>query len=458
MPPLPLNGSSYPPSSSGYAPLDREDELEPSFPCSSVTRRTFTHSPYRSRANDPTDLLQTFLSDTRPHAEHAKALSLRITLGRSGKRIELPLPKLTVQDALPFAVADDVPCLRGLPSAGTRGWGDAVRGLIGELTGSTPRHAREGALQVWNASQKRPLYATSEEVDRSHTRFATGTIPPWTSVNDDFLPAPPTVPAPTEEQQGQDDVDKLFDASSGMGDFDLASVFAKTRQRKTSWLVSGGLQEAMECFADDRHFSKRLRCREAVWGWDLVKLRRSVREIARDGGKGKGRQQDSEEEELEVEVVGLEDGPVYHVVWAPIPYLATRWRGMFETRGALIAIVITSTLFVGSILLGMISNTLFLIVTLLSLLTWGMLMRLVRTQHRCVYDTIGTAWCLSPRWIKLVHVDPSWEHAAVMDSLGESAAQAKIASRDDGWYIERGVDQDDWLTSHRDRLVHWCTT
>ncbi len=276
--------------------------------------------------------------------------------------------------------------------------------------------------------------------------------PPWTPLNSDFLPSEPTA---TASQNTDEDVDKLFTASDGLADFDLSSVFSRTRQRKTSRLVSSGLQEAMERFADDRHFSKRLRCGEWVWGWDLGKLKKALQVMLQEAGegKGKGKARQQEVEEVEVEVVGLESGPVYHVVWAPIPVLAQRYGWLFHTRGSLISIVIATTLLASAIFFGMISNTLLIMLALLALLAWASLMRLVRTQHNCVYDTVGTAWCLGPRWIRL-QAPADWDHNAVVESLGDS--QVKVAKRgEEGWFMQRGTDQDEWLDSQRERLMHW---
>lgn len=461
MPPLPANGSSYPPSSSGYQPLNPRDDddadLE-SLPTSSpsVRRRTFTHSPYRSRANAPTDLLQTFLSDTRPASPVAKALHLRIAVrGPGGVRtVELPLPELTIEDSLPFALADDVPCLRGLPTSGGRTWGQGVRGFVNELTGSSPgRHEGGSGLQVWNSSQNKPLYASQEEIDRYRVRLATGVVPPWTPLNSDFLPSEPI---PTASQITDEDVDKLFTASDSLADFDLSSVFTRTRQRKTSRLVSSGLQEAIERFADDRHFSKRLHAREAVWGWDLVKLKKALQVMLQEAGegKGKGKARQQEVEEIEVEVVGVDSGPMYHVVWAPIPLLTERCGWLFQSRGSLVSIVIITTLLLSAILVGVLSNTLLIMLALLALLTWASLMRLIRTQHNCVYDTVGTAWCLGSRWVRL-QAPAEWDHDAVVESLG-SDPHVKLAQRaGDGWFMQRGTDQDEWLDSQRERLMHW---
>ncbi|SJX61939.1 uncharacterized protein SRS1_12916 [Sporisorium reilianum f. sp. reilianum] len=468
MPPLPSNGSSYPPSSSGYQSLQLDDDLEASPHASTsshVTQRAFTTSPYRSQANDPTHLLQTFLVDTRPPTAQPKDLHLRISVrypdATTTKHVELPLPVLTTHDALPFALADDVPCLRGLSGAGALTWTGRLRGLIDELTRGASvssrrtsvewRDSGSAALQVWNVSQSKPLYASEGEVERYRKRLETTTLPPWTPLSDEFL-APSTSQDSTANRETDEQVDKLFDASGSLGDFDLSSVFKKTRQRKTSRLVSSGLQEAIERFADDRHFSKHLIARECVWGWNMAMLKKRVAELAAEAsvvGKGKSRERD--DVQVEVQVVGL-GSAVYHVVWAPIPYLSHGFRGMFDSRAALLGLVALITLLVGSVLLGMLTNTLVILVALLTVAAWSTLTWLVRTQNACVYDSIGTAWSLAPRWVKLVDADPTWDHDAVLQSVG---AEQKVEKRgSDGWFVQRGMDQDEWLQMHRERLVH----
>lgn len=255
MPPLPTSGTSYPPSSSGYQPLhldepdnEQQGDVE-SYPYAStsthVKQRTFASSPYRSQANDPTHLLETFLSDTRPPTAQPKDLHLRISVRcpqtTATRHVELPLPELTTHDALPFALADDVPCLRGLPGSGARTWKGRLRRLVDELTSSSSsssNHTRlnvgeAATLQVWNASQSRPLYSSEEEVQRYHKRLETSTLPPWTPLNDEFLAPPTTATAhdtKTHASNGEVDeqVDKLFDASSSLGDFDLSSIHSCT--------------------------------------------------------------------------------------------------------------------------------------------------------------------------------------------------------------------------------------
>ncbi|SPO22040.1 uncharacterized protein UTRI_02037_B [Ustilago trichophora] len=484
MPPLPLNGTSYPPTSSGYQPLnlhaDDDEDLESSaYPTRSSSRRvkvrTFTHSPYRSQANNPTDLLQCFLSDTRPQEPHTKELSLRIRVIHPStpvaKTIDIPLLKVSSVDGLPYALADDVPALRGLPSGGSQGWKQNLVGLVSQLKGasSTSYNPKQGErLQVWNSAQKKPLYATSEEISRSQSRDASGTHPPWAPVTDDFLP-PPNQPATTAENtNGERDADKLLTGGS-MGDFDLGTVFQRPAKRQTSRLVSVGLQEAFERFADDRHFSKHLVCKEAVWGWDLHKFRRQLQSVAVEalsgttgGGKGKARQEEDvegEEMRVELEVMGLDQGLVYHVVWAPIPWLSRDATVMFCSRASLVAIVLVSSLFITSVLLGFVGNTLVIIATAFTIAGWGGLMYLLRTQGDCVYDTIGTAWNLTPRWVKLSHTDPSWNRERVLASLKPTPIrdndEVKVEKRgEEGWFLRRGLDQEEWLQTHRSQLSH----
>ncbi|CDS82281.1 uncharacterized protein SPSC_03100 [Sporisorium scitamineum] len=477
MPPLPTNGSSYPPSSSGYQPLNLDDdeqadlESSPHASTSShITQRTFTTSPYRSQANDPTHLLQTFLSDTRPSTAQSKKLTLRITVRYPNtsvaKHVELPLLALTTQDALPFALADDLPCLRGLPGTGAPTWRGKLRRLAEDLTGgsstssiSTNLHLNgieDAALQVWNASQSRPLYASEEEIQRHRKRLETSTLPPWTPLNDEFLATPAAQNANDHPNDATDEqVNKLFDASGSLGDFDLSSVFKKLRQRKTSRLVSSGLQEAIERFADDRHFSKHLIARQCVWGWNMSTLTKRVGEMAAEAtvvGKGKSREQD--DVQVEVQLVGLES-LVYHVVWAPIPYLSYRCGVLFHSRTALLCLVGLSALLVVLILLGMLDNTLVIFVAFLVVVSWATLTWLVRTQDACVYDNIGTAWNLAPRWVKIADADAEWDHDAVVESLGGKGEEVKMEKRGlEGWFVQKGMDQDDWLQLHRERLIH----
>lgn len=488
MPPLPLNGTSYPPSTSGYAPLSRHDDeddadLEGSSSRAStssrVTTRTFTHSPYRSRANDPTDLLQTFLSDTRPHTPRRKELELRIRVGP--KVVHLPLPEVTSADGLPFALADDVPALRGLPSAGATTWKESAATLLQQLLGRSLSRANDPAqgLQVYNVSQKKPLYATAEEVERYTARLRTGTSAPWAPLSDDVLGATagpsafvqsPADPPTEGSGAGTDDVDKLLSGSGGLGDFDLSSVFQPSRKKRSTRLVSVGLQEAVERFADDRHFSKRLVCRETVWGWDMARLQKAVRSVtaeAASSAKGKNRaaehEPDSENEvDVELTVVGLDAGPVYHVVWAPIPFVSGHIPGLFASRTALMALTSLAVLLAASILLGLLANTLLILFAAVLLFAWGSLMYLVRTQTHCTYDTIGTAYPLAPRWMRLSHADASWDRERVLDSLrsygshdNDDALSRRLEQRgSEGWFLRRGVDQDEWLSSHREQLLH----
>lgn len=466
MPPLPTNGTSYPPSSSsGYQPLNLNDDdqydLESSHASTSsqwVQRRTFTHSPYRAQANDPTHLLHTFLSDTRPHPARPKELHLRISVRYHNSRVEsveLPLPELTTSDSLPYALADDVPCLRGLPSGGAVGWKDRLRGFLGQLRGESSSSARkEVALQVWNAAQSKPLYASAEEIERYHTRLQTTTLPPWTPLNDDFLPTSSAAESDNTEQQ----VDQLFTASDSLGDFDLSSVFRKPRHRKTTRLVSSGLQEAIERFANDRHFSKRLVTRQCVWGWNAEALEKEIRELVGVKRKGKGRAEDDAEDDAEdvkvdVEVVGLDQAPVYHVVWAPIAYLSNRCGWRFDSRAALLCLVGVSAALVAAVLLGALTNTLVIIVALLCVASWSTLMWLVQTQNECVYDGIGTAWPLAPRWAKL-DADPSWDRDTVLQKLDGEGSRVTIEQRDEGWFVKKGLNAEEWLNLHRERLIH----
>lgn len=483
MPPLPLNGTSYPPTSSGYQPLnlhaDDDDDLEtPADPTSSSSRRvkvrTFTHSPYRSQANNPTDLLQSFLSDTRPHRPHTKALSLRIRVTHpstsAARTVDIPLLKVSSVNGLPYAMADDVPALRGLPSTGSHGLIQSLVGLVSQLKGSTFHTPKQSErLQVWNSTQKKPLYATSEEISRSQSRETSGVQPPWAPMTDDFLPPPNQPSTTTETTSGEGDVDKLL-TGGPMGDFDLGTVFQRPSKRQTSRLVSIGLQEAFERFADDRHFSKCLVCKEAVWGWDLHKLRRQLQSVAVEalsgadrGGKGKARQEEAvagEEVRVELEVMGLDQRLAYHVVWAPIPWLSRDATAvLFSSRASLVGIVLLSSLFIASVLLGFVGNTLIIIATALTIAGWSGLMYLLRTQGNCVYDTIGTAWNLTPRWVKLSHTDPSWNRERVVASLKSTPIQEdeelKVERRgEEGWFLRRGLDQEEWLQTHRTQLLH----
>lgn len=158
--------------------------------------------------------------------------------------------------------------------------------------------------------------------------------------------------------------------------------------------------------------------------------------------------------QVEIQVVGLAS-PVYHVVWAPIAYLSTRCRGLFDSRAALLGLVGLIALVLGTTLLGVLSNTLIILVALLTIVAWSTLTWLVRTQNACVYDNIGTAWPLAPRWVKIVDADPGWDRAAVVESLGTKGAELKLESREsEGWFVQRGMDQDEWLQLHRERLVH----
>ncbi|KAJ9478088.1 Alpha-1,2-mannosidase [Pseudozyma hubeiensis] len=474
MPPLPLNGSSYPPSTSAYQSLlnaDDQDDIEASHtPSRRVSRRAFSSSPYRSRANDPTDLLQTFLADTRSPdaAGTSKRLYLRITVAEGRKKIELPLPTMTMQDSLPFALADDVPCLRGLPGSGKRGWKEKLSAFVHELTGSSSPNthpSQPSALQVWNASHSKPLYATPDEVDRYQTRLRTSDLPPWTPLN---TTTPATQPPSTNAEQSanlDEEVDKLFTGSGSQSDFDLSSVFSRSRPRKATRLVSSALQEAFERFADDRHFSKWLVCRDVVWGWDLERLRRKVEELVKEVEKeeiGKGKSRDvGVEERVEVKVIGLDEERVYHVVWGPIVFLTSRAPRMFDSRISLLALMGLGTTFTIAVVMGMLSNTLLIIVVLLSLCGWSTLTWLVRTQHSCVYDTVGTAWSLAPRWVKVPDADPAWDRERVVETLkanagsGESEGRVEKRGSDGGWFVQRGMDPEEWLQAHRERLKHW---
>jgi len=502
MPPLPLNGESYPPSSSNYQPLPRTDDEyddEPLFPSSHsstsrliVKQRRFNFSPYNSAANDPNDLLRSFLSDTRSRAGdrlRTKDLSLRIRIRSNtdlaDRTLELPLPQLTEQDSLPFALADDVPCLRGLQSDGPQTWRGRLSGLVNQLTGRVDsstqlglpsRHSDGGEhLQVWNKTQSKPLYATSEEVQRYRQRLKSGLVPPWTPLSTEltapaapFTPSAVSTPVPATEnaEAGEDEEGDPFgmaDFFSGKGDVDLGIFFQKTRKRTTSRLVSIGLQESIERFADDRHFSKHLVCREVVWGWDLDLLRKSIGRLAAEApsdskGKGKAAQHgEAEGVEVELEIVGLGDWPIYHVIWSPIAFLTTSMPLMVQSRAALVSIAIIGTLFAASILLGVL-GVLGILLGVMGLGGWGGMMWLVRTRNSCVHDTIGTAWSLAPGWMKLVDADPSWDRDRVLDSLKSQQGSEQgmgVERRDgEGWFLRRGVDQDEWLGLHRERILH----
>lgn len=473
MPPLPQNGTSYPPSSSGYQPLSRtsEEDLE-SHPRSSssnltdrIKQRSYTASPSSAAANDSTDLLTSFLADTRSNT-YPRKLSLRISVSNGTARekvVEIPLLELTESDSLPYAVADDVPCLRGMPAGGALTVEERLKVFVNLLTrngsSSTAYDARNagesGGLQVYNTSQKETLYASSDEIKRYHHRQSQAKLPPWTSLNS-------THPVPhNQQQQAEPEEEEEPDANSG--NFDLGSVFKRPRKRKTTRLVSVGLQETFERFSDDRHFSKTLVCRRNVWGWDLFRLRASMLDLiteasAASGGKGKGRAIDTESLDVKLEVAGLEDGPVYQVVWAPIPFLSRRCGWAFESHGSLLAISLLSGLFVGSALLGLLTNTLILIAAVLALMGWGGMMYLIRTQDKCVYDTVGTAYSLAPRWVKLADVDSTWSYDQVLATLkaqhGDKTLRIEQRGDEKAWFVQRGVDQNEWLQSHRQQILH----
>ncbi|CCF53280.1 hypothetical protein NDA11_000168 [Ustilago hordei] len=467
MPPLPQNGHSYPPtsSSSGYQPLSRtsEDDLESHSPSSSsstlqgrMAQRRFVASPSSSLANDPTDLLKSFLSDTRSNPHHSQKLSLRIHVS-NGKVIEVPLAELTEQDSLPYALANDIPCLRGLPTIGPLSFGDRVKGFF-RLLNSTSDLGDAGeqkALQVYNKSQKRTLYATREEIVRYNERLRSGKLPPWTPLNSTASAPLHTQQQETEEEEGDEE-----EADVKGGDFDLGSVFARKRKRTTTRLVSIPLQEAFERFSDDRHFSKILICKRCVWGWDMSRLQRSLQSLylEADAGKGKGRAHNSEGVEVTIEVAGMNDGPMYNVVWVPIPFLTRRCGALFNPHGSLLAISLLTGLFVGSVLLGLVANTLVLIAGALGLVGWGGMMYLIRTQNRCVYDTVGTAYSLAPRWVRIPDADPSWSHEQVVNSLkshdGGNTPTIEKRGEEGNWFMQRGMDQDKWLQSHREQILH----
>ncbi|SNX83024.1 uncharacterized protein MEPE_01730 [Melanopsichium pennsylvanicum] len=513
MPPLPQNGTSYPPSTSNYQTLSTNDDedLEAAPVLSSsygeVRLRTFVYSPYRSQANNPTQLLQTFLADTRPQPPIVKDLSLRIRVHSSArveKMIDLPLMQVSSVDGLPFGLYDDVPALRGLSSSGH---GDetivgTARRLVNFVVGQSSRTAQPnralvkatGRLQVWNASQKKALYANQEEIDRLIFRNATGFHPPWVSLNSDLTASSDnaenhlhqTQPSRYDPQnmadKDQDDefIDKFFSGSgdgesgSTMADFDLSTVFTRRRKLKSTRLVSIAIQEAFERFADDRHFSKRLLCRELVWGWDMARLKRSIADIVKDAmlanqtsitdkGKANARQVVDDDDDgastkyasvnVEIEVTGLDSGLVYHVVWAPIPFLSKTCPGLFESRVTLLTLIGLSTLLLAMTVLRVLTNTLMIILGIASLAAWAGLMYLVQTRHTCVYDTVGTAYSLAPRWVQLP-VDPRWDQDTVLQSIVSHGGGGKVEKRDKAWFCKKGFDQDEWLHLHRERLIH----
>ncbi|KIS70680.1 uncharacterized protein UMAG_10258 [Mycosarcoma maydis] len=472
MPPIPENGMCYPPSSSGYQPLDFHDDVE-CFDSAQrrVAQRTFAFSPYRSQANDASDLLKTFLLDTRRHDAPSKQLYLRITCG-SAKYVDLPLPAMGLQDSLPFALADDVPCFRGLSGASKMSWAGRLREVGRKFIGRSAsicgdqcelRTCDSAALQVWNASQRKPLYASPEEIERYHKRLRTTRLPPWTPLNDEFLPRHRSSQSSTELNP-EEEVDRVFDASASVGDLDLSSVFARTRERKTSRLISSGLQEAIERFADDRHFSKHLVCNECVWGWDLALLKTRVQELVHSvevqaNGNATSRQNEELAVEIDVQVIGLDDIREYHVVWAPIAYVTKTLPTVFNSRASLLSLVMLVILFTGTAAAGILTNTLVFIGALLLLSAWSTLTWLVRTQDACIHDTIGTAWCLAPRWVKLQDADPDWDHDRAVQSLkadtDSSALQNVKRGVEDAWFVQRGLHADEWLQSQRERLVHW---
>lgn len=393
--------------------------------------------------------------------------------------LDLSLPRLTDQDSQPFALADDVPCLRGLQRE-YETWSNRARRLVDELLGrsaSSTRHAGlvltrsgEERLQVFNTSQLKPLYATPEEVARYRQRTQPGTtLPPWTPLNHDFLPptaAPsePTNPAEQAEEEEDAKIGKLLSGAGASGDFDLSIVFQHSRQRRATRLVSIGLQNALERFADDRHFSKYLVCRQEVWGWNMDRLKAKIRAMVMQaqsqyGGdnKGKGRAVDTGGIELQLEVLGLEAAPVYHVVWTPIAFLSRRFPTLFESRTALRCLTLLLIGSIAAMLLGMLRNTLLILLTFAVAIGWAGMMWSIRTQAGCVYDTIGTAWCLAPRWERITDADPNWDYETVCQSIKSrtgDAGEVKVEKRGEKWFVRKGIDEEEWVLLHQERFLH----
>lgn len=527
MPPLP----SYPPSSS-YQPLRstaddfdddddaRRGDIETASlgtSSSQIQQRAFLVSPYQSLANNPTGILKSFLSETRTrtgseNVPRRKQLALRITLQVDAtslaKSVQLPLPELTDQDSLPFALSDDVPCLRGLPAYGKFEWRRAGHSFLTLLR--TPFRSRSvqeelqlrrygdpvallerQSTQVWNAVQKKPLYASSEEVERYRTRLEKGTSPPWAPLTETTIgtqqesqPASaatnhkPKKPKkrPADDSDSEDDGDdgEEYDPYSMMpsgGDFDLGSVFQRTRKRQASRLVSVGLQEAIERFSDDRHFSKWLVCREAVWGWDWHQLASQIGQLVQEGAnKGKARESGTTAS-VSFQVVGLEPSPVYNVVWSPIPHLAR--VGVLASRPGLVAVSAFVPVWLLSVLLGVVSSGLVIFLGIAVSALWMSATYLVRTHTACVYDTIGTAWNLAPKWVP-VDAPLDWDEQRVLASLQSgsasnafviddeadahdgatsSAPHPKLRKTDQGWLQLQGIDSQQWLHSHREQIL-----
>ncbi|PWY98439.1 hypothetical protein BCV70DRAFT_201753 [Testicularia cyperi] len=618
MPPLPANGSSYPPSASAYQPLstsdgpdDAEDDVE-AYPSSGwqhahgrersrrlIRQRPFFLSPYQSEANSPTQILKAFLAETRSKSDQShtrrdtKQLSLRITARTAAsspaKSVDLPLPLLDDQDSLPFALPDDVPCLRGLHPTDTRPpWKRYLLWPVQALTESRyPTHLEKlqlqryadpisllsgHHLQVWNGTQGKPMYASADEVDRYATRLRNGVTAPWVPLNDLTSVASSSIPGiashtrpsnppasathtdnnaePEADQTEQNpNDDDAFDLNflSGKGDFDLGVFFKKKRDRKASRLVSVGLQEAIERFADDRHFSKWLICRQVVWGWDWEELRRAVegmleREVAdrrRSGrgvgseDKGKGRQLDHDHDnnnendndkenkfqatgiKVTLQVVGLEARPIFHVVWSPVPQLlripTLLLKPIIIGYLAIMLFVVLSLL-----LLREASTATILLAIILVQLSLGLPLLLIRFSAACIYDNVGTAYSLRPRWIPL-DLPSDWSRLQVQASLGRnhsssaplqgsngevfaaenpfvidndndnedndidinthdhphqhqqqnqhksdskltpsspSPSAPELRQTQHGWLLRRGISESDWLASNRARLLH----
>ncbi|KAI3480756.1 hypothetical protein L1887_57022 [Cichorium endivia] len=471
MPPLPLH-DSYPPSGSGYRPLATgDDDYEEQAPPPDTSRlRTFVVSPYQSPANDPSQILRAFLTDTRtPGEAHAtKNVALRVRFRSRGTEttVDLPVSSLTEQDALPFALADDVPCRRGIMRR--RAWNQRLRGMVDHLAGRSSTSSKQMAqeqdeLSVWDRTQGKSLPASDEAKQRYHRRLETGLVPPWIPLDEDSGSLSQLQAAQEAENDGNADdkldLTKLF---TGSGDVDLGIFFRRSRRRRATRLVSVALQEALERFADDRHFSKRLVCRNTAWGWDLPRLKESLRSLAAHAAEGKGKAPAHAADEaggadVDIDVVGMEEGPVYHVVWAPIALLAARCPGLVESRVSAISLALLATFLVAATLLGALSGILILAIMVV-VGAWSTMMWLVATKDECVYDGIGTAWSLAPRW-QTIDADPSWDMQRARASLPPDSAgdQVQLERRGNAWCVRRGIDQDEWVALHRDRIQHALT-
>ena len=505
MPPLPPNSMAYPPGS-GYEPLaSGDDDLESgssgrtAFSVNRVLTRTYAVSPYQSHANSPTPILKAFLDLTRGkdplgQGDHKKQLQLRVSISkRIGSNdgtsapihFSLPLPELSDRDSIPFALANDTPCLRGLSSQGPKSFGQRVSSLLQAVricqdssAGSALKlsaydepykFASRDYLQIWNAQTNRADYATDEQTHKYDRRVRRGADPPWLPLSSN-----PTQPRAREayvgeendankttdgqqgEGGGEDDEEDMFNVfKEGKSDFDLGSLFVNNeRKRQSSRLISVGLQEAIERFSDDRHFSKWLICTESVWGWDWKVVAKEMSDMVLEeesklrSGKGKARDDDAAAD-VQVSVEGLSARPIFHVVWAPIPVLE---RLGFGKRIATLALLGWAACAIGLIVLGAISRRWTIALVLLVTILYSTCVYLVRTQNNCVFDGIGTAWTLRAAWVKVEGADAGHDEARVRRMLAEPEASAKLSQQEDGWYYRRGTTEAEWVANSRGRI------